>query len=330
MALIKNIADLKEHFPISADFNLNGIDPYIARVESEIIIPNIGQDQYDDLNTAYNSGTPTANQQKLIDKIQPVIAQFAFLYYIPVGQLTIDNAGIRIASDEKMKAAFERQIDDLKDSTMRNGYAALEDLLKFLEANKATYTIWAGSSAYTVFKEFFITSATEFSKYYNIQNSRLTFNSLKAAMRKVEEFNVHACLDDDTYDTLKAQVLSGSVSSDNEKLLNFIKPAVAYLTIANGLTDMNVKVGDSGVVTFRNISTTTNKAYEATSDKIQDAIIKKATEDGNAYLKRLRDFLNKNASDSNYTTYFESDLYIDLEESDEQIENDPDAGIIGV
>ncbi len=312
MALIKTSDELRTFLPLNKTFDPSGILPFVTEAEVGTIIPAISQAQYDDLNGAYNNEPYTLSpaQTKLLAKVQAALTCFAFNLWLPFGQVQIDNSGIRIANTDTMKTAFQWQTDKLDQSSLQSGFSALEQLLVFMEANKSDYSLWAGSSSYTVYKSLFITTAIQFDTLFSINQSRLVFISLMPAMKKVEDFFIRAVLDPATFASIKSDITSGTVGADNQALLNYIQPAVAHLAIAKGLTDKSITLNDRGVLTFRDVGRITTKAYEPAASDILDAIQRQANEDGRAYLKILTDYLNANASSSKYTSYFSSSLYV--------------------
>lgn len=330
MALFKTIDEIKLYLSVTKAFKFDSILPYIKQAEAKYIIPAISQAQYDPLNTAYNATTPTltTDQTNLLDKIRLPLANLSYLLYIPVGQLQLDDAGIRIANTENMKTAFEWQIEMLKKSFQDAGFDGLETLLKFLETNKTIYTLWAASTSYTEFKTMFINTASDFSKYYNINNSRRTFLAINGIMKKVEELIIKPAISTTLYDAIKAQLLT-TISSENQTIItNYIKPAIANFTISRAIAELSVIMTEYGISVFNNDSTkqATQKEDASRLSNLQQI----AEADGKNYLKQLRDYLNTTASATVYPLYFASDLYIDTTSATETFENDSASGIVGL
>ena len=332
MALLKDTTTLKLYLTVNKDFNINDLLPFIKQVEQEVIIPNISKAQYDDLNDEYNAVTPSlsSEQTSLIEKLQPAIAYLAFSKWVPFGQVQIDSAGIRIASDENMKTAFQWQTDKLEERALFMGFTFLEQVLVFMEENKTDYALWTASDEYDTYKECFINNAIDFDKYYSINASRLLFLSLKPAMRKVQDFNIKAALDATLYALILSEIKSGSISADNQALLDLIQPAVAHLTISRAINEKTVIILPNGLVCIKNVGFMTVNAFDSASGEMVDALKRSAESDGQNYLKQLRDYLNNNASESKYATYFASDLYVPVSTGSESITNSTDNGVVGM
>jgi hypothetical protein len=324
MSLFKTTAEIKKYLAVNINTKFESIKPDIDQVEESIIKNYLSPEQYLDLHTKYNGSTPLGtDDQKLLEKVQLPLINLAYAKYLPLNQVRISDAGVQIASTTTEKTAWEWQIRDLIEGFNQKGFDGLEALLSFLEENKATYTLWAGSDSYTEFKQYFINSAKEFDKYYKINKSRLSYLSLESIIKKVEDFSIKPALGTDFFKEIKAKIKAGTAFSEEEQeVIDLMNPAIAHLTIAKACTELRVEFkGNSFVVhQFATAGTKSNPA----GDEMIFAKRKQAEIDGNAYLKDLVDFLNKKASETKYATYFNSDKYIAPADGDGGVFNNDD------
>ena len=230
--LFKTITEIKNHVPVNASFAFARISAFLSEVEQQIIIPLISQAQYDDINTAYNGAGCSSAQQLLLDKIQPPLANLAFALAAPSLIISVGEFGIHITSTEDKKTPFEWQLREWQSRLENAGNSALDTLLTFLETNKTTYTIWAGSTAYPEFKEFFINTTTQFDDVVNIRGSRRLFIALKQAMKRVEDFKILPVIGQEYFDELKTQNAANTTTAANLLALALIRKATAHFTIA--------------------------------------------------------------------------------------------------
>lgn len=309
MALIKTINELNLYVGVAAAAKLELITPLIKRAEQKYIIPEIGQAQYDDLNTAYNSGNALSVQlAALLPQVQLPLANFAALLYIPFAEVIMSEAGIQRMETASNKTAHVRQVERLEASLITAGYEGLEAMLKFLEANKTTYTIWAGSSAYTISKELFINNASEFQQYVNIDNSRRLFQKMRQTIKKIEDFTIKSIVGSDLFAAIKTQITAGTLTAENTALMGFIKPAVAHLAIADSLTEMIAQLSpESGLINISIGAMDRVSQKEIAKDNFVDARIKKELADGQVYLAQLSDYLIEKVSI--YPLYENSSAY---------------------
>lgn len=318
--LFTTVDQLQLFLPISQSFTFEQIKPFIKQAEDNFLIPCIGKEQYTDLNVAF-AGTPTQAQTDLIEKCQAPIACFAYMLYTPWGQVHISDAGIQIASTEHMKTAFQWQIDDLELSALKSGFSSLDSLLEFLEENKTTYTIWAGSSSYTNFKDFFVNTTAVFNEIFpQIGNSRSNFKALKPVMKRVEDFKITPLLGPEFMEELKTQHAGNSLTAANLKVIKFTQKSIVYITIAEALTEMSVLIDERGVMYFNNTGgSLTMKTKEPAQKTTIDKIEARARANGETYLSMLRNLILDNITD--YPTYSASSTY-DATEVD--FEQNPD------
>jgi hypothetical protein len=301
MSLFSTIDEIKDYLPVTVTFEFRDIMPYIDRAEVRYIIPFLSKQQYDDLLTAYNTSIATvapvaltSDNKALLKKVRMPLANFAYMLYIPLGQIQIDSAGIRIATTENLKTAFQWQIRMLQKSFIEAGYEGTDTLLEFLEQNKSTYTLWAGSTCYTHFKELFINTALQFSDYVNINNSRRTFLGMRSIMRKVESFYIKPVISPELMAEIKSQINSGSITTQNQLLLDLIQPALANLTIARAIGEKAIVVSDDGIYMLSVKNTQEIDSVEPADEGRLSLLRKQSIEDGDNYLKQLRDYLYAN------------------------------------
>jgi len=324
MSLIKNVADLKQLIKLSTTFKLDSIEAFITAAEVKYIIPILGQAQYDALNDAYNADTMSDEQTDLLASVQLPLAQFSFLLYMPTGNIVITNDGFKQSQSDTLQQATKWSYEKLERSYEELAFSGIESLLAFLETNITDYPLWSASSNYTIFKEFFIQTALEFSKYVPINDSRRTFLALKSQMLDVESNEIMGSLGMDYYLELKTKIVDGTLDADDAKLMKFIKPAIAKMTLGKGLMSLTVAIDNTGVSLYNAGSSPADTAQPrepAAMDRLSVLAAPFLTS-ANNYLGQLRIYLNKNASDSLYPTYYASSAYLDPSKRTEKIKND--------
>lgn len=323
MPLFKEISEVKKYASVNAATDIDSLMPDIIDAEEEYIVKYLGQEQYDALVTQYDANSTQLDFLNLLEKVQKPLINLALANYIILNQVQISETGVHIVTDADNKTAWQWQINDLIEYFMKKGFNGLETLLRYLEAKKSTYTVWAGSSAYTDYKSFFINSAYEFQKYYNIKGSRLTYLSIASIMKRVEDLQVKSAITPEMFKEIKDAIKTGTtLSEDHQSLLELINPAVAYLTIGEACSEMAVEFeADAFVV----IQTKGRQDKTTAPNNLLNLKKEKACKTGEAYLKDLVDFLNKNASESKYTTYYNSENYTAPADGDSGVIKNDDA-----
>lgn len=297
--MLVNETDLKRWLPVNVGFTFANLYGDLVQAERKYLKPILGTDLYDALNDAYTAepSTLTEEQTKLLDYVQPSLVNLTLWMYTDKGNVEVSDSGIHINVTETRKAAFEWQVKRLRDSYLKRGADGLDDLLLFLEENEADYADWTDSDAQVEAREIFVQSAKNFQKYVNINSSRMTYTALLPIMRRIQEDRVRAVIGDDLYDELAGQVTDGAVSVDNEKLMRYIRPAMAHLSYAEGLDELAVIVDGHGVNLLNNtFARSMDGKAPAETQRIR-VLQDKNTRIGEGFLKKLEEFLIEHYED---------------------------------
>lgn len=306
MSLITSIDTFKPHVIFDADMKLAVLQPHINFVE-RYIKAVIGTGQFLALQAAVKLDNATAEQEALLEAIYPALCKLATAAWTEEGLLSMSQQGMRRVETQNEKTAFKYQEDSVRQSLILRGFTLLEDIATFLEENENAYPLWvADTAAYTRFRKFFINSTAEFQEEYNIHNSSLTFKAMYGLMKHVDYLKVGSVLGMGLYGVIKNELLAGNVSEENELLLKeYIRPAVAHLTIAEACNALAVDVSEGGVRVIEMMQTyPSNLITKTASRDLKEPVIDQANAKGKQYLQLMTDYLKANASSTVYTAYF--------------------------
>lgn len=292
--IFKTTDDLKKYFSLTSGFTFDSFKPFLSSSLEENIYPWISKTQYTDLDTAYIGNTMTSDQQNLLVYAQRTLAHMAMFKYSFLADKTIGVNGVNVNTDDDNKMIAQWRMEDLREYCLTEYDASVEQLLKFLETNKATYTLWAASTSYTVYKESFINNVDEFHSYFKIGNSRRTFLALKGIMKRVEDFKIKTITGTNLFNQIKTQINTATISSNNQNLLNLIKPAVALLSGARGCNELLFKISSDGLVVDTTSASLTQKVKTNPQAQLITARMYQAIDDGNNYLEQLKNYLFDN------------------------------------
>lgn len=320
MGLFKNIKEVKKYWPVLGSTEFGNIEPFLNNAERDYLIPAISQAQYDDLENNYQTrATLVAKDKKLLERCQAVLADYLFYLWMPTGQLQIGDNGIRIAVTETLKTAFEWQVDNAQRSVLKAAGRSMDALLAFMENNKTDYALWAGSESYSEFKETFITSASEFTKFFApLGNSRMSFMAVKNSMMKVQEFSFMPLLGEDYYTELMDGHKDGNLSAKNALVVTKLKKALAPLTMTKAFGELVISIDERGILNFDSTGQNISGKKTAVDEHISKLEISCKT-DGETYMQGIKDFLKANIGD--YETYAGSDAYVKEEAMVAKINN---------
>lgn len=227
------VEELQQYVTVNSQFPYKSLLPYINDVEGQIIIPLIGQATYTLIETAYKtSPVPDGKNGVLLKKLQSVIAKLSMANATPFLELQFDANGITtVGKSDKRTAGYDYQIIRAIAGFGKSGNSSIEELLTYLETESETFTAYAGSPNKTANKAGLVNTATEFSSFYHIANSRLTFNALRATYLNIEEDRLKPLIGDTLYTELTGTV----TNSVKKRLLRSCKKACVYQTVADAL-----------------------------------------------------------------------------------------------
>lgn len=297
--LFKTTAELRDFIPVTSAFDFNDIKPFIERAEREDIIPYLSQEQYDDLNNDYNNeDVSDPVDADLLKYVRTPLAAIALHKYIPFGNINVGNAGFTVTETSSEKIASQWRTEKLADASLDVYHQGIEQLLLFMEANTAQYTLWFESESYTESKECFINTAIEFSRWFAINKSRRIFVSIKTIMQRMELLHIRSITGQALYDEIKGQIVDDDLSEENKILLDIIRPAVANFTIAIATIELPLLFGRNGIHTSGTRAQTDSSAEEYPANAQQLSALHNHTEKtGENFKSQLKKFLFENHSE---------------------------------
>ncbi|MDF1546416.1 MAG: hypothetical protein P1P88_01250, partial [Bacteroidales bacterium] len=219
--ILSDIAKVKEFLPVNKTLEFEKLQPFVADAE-RIVEETISTEFYEEMVSYLANPVPIKPYfDKVVLKLQDGISFLAFHLGFDILNTVFSNQGFhRIETEDgSKKALFQRQEENLKRTFKVQGYNKLDLALEYLEKNKAEFSTWTNSDAYTLMKSNFINSTREFSSIYNINNSRLVFQKLRNAQNLAEDFDIIPLIGRDLYDEIKTQIATDNLDEANQKFL---------------------------------------------------------------------------------------------------------------
>lgn len=187
--MILTIEDIKTYLPLNSITDVSKYEVFEIRSFYKYLPKYLGDDL---LQQIYESvvGEPvegsgeagseldpdTADMEKLIAALKPVLANLTILESIPQFNVVATGSGFGIVSNTNQAPASMERIRDLKDACLQAANDGLDRLLLFLEKNAVKYTSWNKSCINT---GSIIPSASVFDQLIDINCSRRKFVDLK-------------------------------------------------------------------------------------------------------------------------------------------------------
>lgn len=325
--LINTTTELREYLPASVNLDFDDIKPKVRLVEREKLIPAISPAVYAliDVETAL-----TGVLLQLQQLCGEAVAHLALLEYLDFGQVQIDSGGIRIASNEHMKTAFEWQIDQLKEQCSLQGWSAIESALALLDAQTsgALYDAWTGSATKAAQDELLLPTLRSFETFAHLGHSRVLFAKLLPISRALQEDVILPAVGESLFAALLAAE-SEADATRKTALLKVRKQAaktLAYLTVGSAFEDTLLVLSDNGPLIINGMQSRLAKAKQSAPETLVHAIATTYQNRADAAQRELIELCQSLAG--TLTEYTESANYLSSADQTDHIpRNDPDWGI---
>jgi hypothetical protein len=313
---ISSIDEFAEYVgDVAISEDIKALQPEILDVQTREIKPLLGA-YYPIFLALYNDGAGVAamteKHKTLLFFLQKAVCNLAVAQWVPSTNVKIGTGGMTEAEDANFKAAKQWRVDDYQQQKFITGYRALDEMLQYLEAEKATFTQWAGdATAYTINKQFIVMNAAFFQHWHDIQDSRRTFVALWPIMRNLEQFHIKAAIGTALFTRIKNEIKANSLPSAHiQEILPDLQAAIVKFTIAKAAEMQSISVNHNGLFFRRYASGSGNsreklKADEAALQRLSNACI----EDGQLALQSVINHLNANASAEKFPEWFTSGMY---------------------
>jgi hypothetical protein len=247
---------------------------------------------------------------ELLALVQKALINLAYYRGFPILSVKMSDKGAYRTESPNEKSLFKYQEVELRQTFKQDGFNGLDAVLEYLEENIDVFPEFRNSANYTIFKSNFINTTTDFDNIYSIGGSRLVFLKIRRFMNIVEDFKILPLIGQAFYTKLKDAIEENNVITEDQRAIDIIKKAVAFLSIDQGLSELGVKLTDNGVVfeTREGRFDDLKKDTTVSGDELH-TLIKSARVNGDKYLSLLKEFLHANIDD--YPLYRDSEQYDD-------------------
>lgn len=245
--LISSVDNLKANLgAIDANFNFASIKSFVEDVERDIIAETIGDDALAYF-LAHLTGLD-AVPARVLQLLQRAEAYLSVLKWSQTALFRLTDKALYVAKSTDGAIISDKKLRDLRNYCEESGFNFLDKAIALMEANLDSFTDYADSGTRQTLMQGFIKTASDFNEQRRIDNSRLTFLSMHAIMLDVQDEVLPRTMGADYYAAFKERYLDDELTADENKLLPFIKKAVAFLTISRACNELPIKVGSKGLL----------------------------------------------------------------------------------
>jgi hypothetical protein len=244
--LFSTYADFKTYIGGRANtsLKLESLEATIYETARRHITPWLGAVVYGDLVTAVATNNFSAAQTALLPYVRRPLAILTMYEWSKVGAVEVGESGIHRIEQENAgrKTAYRYQERQYQEDAQEKGYNALEEMLRFLDANNATYTAWRDSDEGLVHRTALLNYASDFRLLTMPECDRYTFEAIRPIIAEVELFGVRMQLPEAFWPGFITRHLAGLLTAEEKQLRTYIRQAIAHRSIQEAITQKWIRV----------------------------------------------------------------------------------------
>ncbi len=300
-----NNGDSLPNFQAAAD---RFLIPIIGRPLFDDVLDNILEADFPDPDEMTEDYEPEYEDPDLVQKIRAVVAPLAYFLELPTIQVNLTESGLRSISTDTMEAAHRWEYNAFKDSLADSGSFAMDELLRYLFANKEEYELWTDSDEYGLIKELIFTTGTDFNRYFPLFQAHRVFWKLRPLIKEVQDFYIAPAIGEVFFNSLLAKP---ELTNEEKKVLDFIKKAAAQYTILKSIEKQLATQTNDGFTILLNAgnSDSANAGATPATDNSLSLLYTSCEKTGDAYILKLKEYLNKTATAQVLPDYYNSEIY---------------------
>ncbi len=320
MTLLKSVEQLKQILGgIQKEMYWKTWQPAVEGAALMYLIPNVGDDLYDQLAGLQQ---PDTKQARLIKLLQYSEGFYALYDLYPQLVTSIGDLGVGVTTPDKTSAISKWLYQSNRADFMARGEEWLEKALEYLEKNASAFPIWTSSPFYTIQKELFLASIIEFRDAFPAsKGSRRLWLLMRDYVRKSQQDYIRPLIGPELYKDWLAKLSNpGFAFTDHEKeALRLLRICLANHAVFKSIPYLNLNEE------FRIIQEREGNVFNEVPD--QNRIKTMWNECQSEYQTKaaeLKKYLDTHASAEVFPAYFQSPIYTSsLPKAYKRIPNDP-------
>lgn len=231
--LFTTIEQIKDYIPVNSQNKLEVLEPHITEAEFKYIQKYLGETLTGKLND-YVKTPGTGDEATALEKLLPFVrhplANFAAMLSVPKNAVVATNSGFGVISSNNMVPASDAKLDKYAASFYESALIMVDALLLFLEKNETDYPDWKESEGYTKPAGIILDTYFRFNKHASRQITRVEYIEIVPIIKTAEITYVEPVLSFELCERIREE-LKAELSEEIKKLLRFLWPAVAELSI---------------------------------------------------------------------------------------------------
>lgn len=305
MALIKSISEVRKYLRVNYT-NAETSIPNMDQAARKFIIPFIGQELYDDLQTQYDAGSALPAFVKLLRFVQAALVPLAYCHELPLINTQITDLGLKKSISQDTQPIFKHDFYKLQAMLLENGSDGIEAMLTFLEKNSADYPLWMAAEERKDYRSLIVRNATEFRRVYALVHPQRCYMLLQPCIREAQEQYIIPSIGGPFF----KELLDIAVPTEEEKrVIELLQRAVVYLSMLSAPAHLSVSLTSTGFTVQSADADLAEPNRTAANESAILRMLQHTERSGLGCLRQAKELLNEKASSITFATYFNSSYY---------------------
>lgn len=231
--------EFRQIVPVVNNFTMDALLPTLDAVEADVLPRFLGDTVTEQIQAlTETAGSPI--ETRAFRLARQVVGNLGFAQYLPFAEVQIEDSGVSVSAGSDRKPAFEYQTRRIERQCLDAGWRAMDELIGLVSRNPDDFPGWTDSPYCAEHQHALFRSASDFSKFYPINDRWLTFWALRPFIRQIEE--------DRGTDALAR--LEDELSEDDEgydRLRRSLLRALAYESVLTALPNLSVELNGANV-----------------------------------------------------------------------------------
>lgn len=249
--LFKDIADFRTVFPqFHSSGSTTDLFPYLEEAAEKFIYDYISEDFYDELDAAlqlvdYVLTDLTVEEQAVIKHLRRAEGYYGIYTAAPHMLLDMSSSGMKETNPDHTSQPRQWVHKENKTESIQKADFFLDKALKVMEADPDSYVTWSESNAFSVYHQFLITNADDFT---GINGSRRTFVKLKPYIAQAQDRHVESSISRQLIDALiTKKKTAAAFSAEETQLKEYLLKAVSYYALFLGAPELRLDISSDGI-----------------------------------------------------------------------------------
>lgn len=216
---------------INQSVELTSLEPFIYEAARRHIVPWLGS-VYDTLVAA---GSPTQAQTVLITYVRRPLALLTIHEYSKVVSVELSDSGMHRIETETRKSTYRYQEKQFQEDALQKGYDALENMLFFLDSNRATYPEWVATEEATAHLSQLMNYAKDFRRLVNTNCDRYSFEALRPIIAHQQLMICQSAVPAAFWSGFMSRHIAGTLTSAEKTVREYMRSGIAYAALNEAL-----------------------------------------------------------------------------------------------